>query len=132
MFLGPSEVGYFIEQVGLSAQSFGVAPDDVTAVGKLLTTTFDTKCAAAATVIPAQGAQLQAICTADDCPAAADANCSAYGSSPGEPANATAAAGSASSSPSAKSGGVVRGGWGAGGVVLAAAVVGAAVLRLVI
>lgn len=98
MDLDPNEVGYFIQQVGLSAQSFGVAPDDVTAVGKLLTETFDGKCAAAATVISAQGAQLQAICIADDCPMAAQANCSAYGPSPGKPANATS--GGASSPPS--------------------------------
>ena len=101
MDLGPNEVGYFIQQVGLSAQSFGVTPDDVTAVGNLLTTTFDGKCAAAATVIPSQGAQLQAICTADNCPMAANANCSAYGSNPGEPANATTG-GTSASTPSSK------------------------------
>ena len=97
MNLDPNEVGYFIQQVGLSAQSFGVTPDDITAVANLLTTTFDSKCAAATTIIPSQGAQLQAICTADECPMAAQANCSAYGPSPGEPANATS--GGTSSSP---------------------------------
>jgi len=98
MDLDSNEVGYFIQQVGLSATSFGVTTDDATAVGELLTTTFDKKCSAAATVIPSQGSQLQAICTADDCPMAANANCSAYDANPGEPANATAASGSPSSS----------------------------------
>ena len=98
MDLDAHEVGYFIQQVGLSAQSFGVSSDDVAAVGNLLTTTFDGKCSAAATVIPAQGAQLQAICTANDCPMAANANCPAYGANPGRPANATSASGSPSSS----------------------------------
>jgi hypothetical protein len=98
MDLDANEVGYFIQQVGLSATSFGVTTDDATAVGQLLTTTFDSKCSAAATVIPSQGPQLQAICTADGCPMAANANCSAYDANPGEPANATAASGSPSSS----------------------------------
>jgi hypothetical protein len=104
MDLDANEVGYFIQQVGLSAQSFGVASDDVTAVGNLLTTTFDGKCSAAAAVIPDQGLQLQAICTADDCPMATNANCSAYGPSPGEPANATSSDGA--SSPSSTGGAI--------------------------
>lgn len=89
MALDANEVGYFIQQVGLSAQSFGVTNDDVAAVGKLLSATFDVKCAAPATVIPVQGDQLQSICTADDCTIAQNASCSSYASFPGQPANAT-------------------------------------------
>ena len=98
MGLDANEVGYFITQVGLAAQSFGVAAADITAVGTLLEGVFDVKCGAATTVIPAQGAQLQSICTADDCGMAKNASCSAYGTVPGAPANATGTA--ASSSPS--------------------------------
>ncbi|KZP26127.1 hypothetical protein FIBSPDRAFT_782345 [Athelia psychrophila] len=104
MGLDANEVGYFITQVGLSAQSFGVAAADVTAVGTLLEGVFDVKCAAATTVIPAQGAQLQSICTADDCPTAANASCSAYGTVPSQPASATGSA-SGSRSTSAPAGG---------------------------
>ena len=62
MGLGAAEVGYFIEQVGLAAASFGVADADVTAVGMALNSLFGYKCAAAATVVPSQGDALQAIC----------------------------------------------------------------------
>lgn len=78
MDLSPAEVGYFIEQVAMSAASFGVAQSDLDAVGKALTSTFDVKCAAPAVVVPAQGAQLQSICIQDSCPLAANNTCSAY------------------------------------------------------
>ena len=93
MALGPNEVGYFIQQVGLAAQSFGVAQEDVTAVGTLLTSVFDVKCAPLTPVIPANGPQLQSICTADDCDQSPNANCSAYDTFPGQPANATSSNG---------------------------------------
>lgn len=111
MGLDANEVGYFIQQVGLSAQSFGVATADITAVGKLLSSVFDVKCGAPAVVIPAQGAQLQSICTADDCPTAANASCSSYATFPGEPKTATTtqmsptSTGSSGSSGSGSSGG---------------------------
>lgn len=79
MALDPYQVGYFITQVGLSAASFGVAADDVTAVGMALANLFGHRCAPPTTVVPAQGAQLQAICVADTCPLSPEAaNCSAY------------------------------------------------------
>lgn len=106
MGLDANEVGYFIAQVGLSAQSFGVAPADVAAVGALLEGVFGVKCAAATTVIPAQGAQLQSVCTGAGCAMAANASCAAYGSVPGQPANATgAAAGSVPTGSPTKSSG---------------------------
>ncbi|KAF7973044.1 hypothetical protein HWV62_16330 [Athelia sp. TMB] len=91
MGLDVNEVGYFITQVGLAAQSFGVTNADVSAVGSLLESLFDVKCAAATTVIPAQGAQLQSICIADNCPTAPNATCSAYAAVT-SPASATAPA----------------------------------------
>jgi hypothetical protein len=78
MDLSSAEVGYFIEQVAMSAASFGVAQSDLMVVGDALTKTFDVKCAAPAVVVPAQGAQLQSICIADDCPLAANNTCAAY------------------------------------------------------
>lgn len=72
------QVTYFIQQVGLSAASFGVAPADVQYVGTALMQLFGYKCAPPMTVIPAQGAQLQAICIANNCPTAANATCAAY------------------------------------------------------
>lgn len=78
MDLDAYEVGYFIEQVGLSAASFGVADADVQAVGMALTKLFDYRCAPATTAIPAQGSQLQSICIADNCLLSPNATCSAY------------------------------------------------------
>lgn len=102
MDLGPNDMGYFIEQVGLSAASFGVADADVTAVGKALTTLFDYKCEPAETVIKAQGPQLQSICIADQCPLSPNATCSAYQPAiePGV-ANSTLAMGEGNSSSTA-------------------------------
>lgn len=78
MDLDAYEVGYFIEQVGLSAASFGVATADVEAVGMALNALFGYKCAPPVTVIPAQGAVLESICIAADCPTAPNATCSSY------------------------------------------------------
>ncbi|KAF1356369.1 hypothetical protein BDV97DRAFT_276865, partial [Delphinella strobiligena] len=78
MDLDSAEVGYFIQQVGLAAESFGVAAADVQVVATALETIFDVKCAPATTVIPAQGAQLQSICQAEDCALAPNASCAAY------------------------------------------------------
>jgi hypothetical protein len=70
MDLSLAEVTWFIEQVGLSATSFGVAMEDVTLVGAALMKLFGYKCSPATTVIPAQGAALQSICDGDMCPMA--------------------------------------------------------------
>lgn len=64
MALDQYEVGYFIQQVGLSALSFGVTKDDATAVGEALTKTFDRRCSAPAAVLPNATAEPQAICIA--------------------------------------------------------------------
>lgn len=78
MALDQYQVGYFIQQVGLSAASFGVATEDVAAVGMALTKLFDYKCAPPTTVVPAGGAKLQSICIVDTCPLSPNATCSAY------------------------------------------------------
>lgn len=105
MDLDSDEVGYFIQQVGLSAASFGVTKDDVTAAGMLLDNMFNRKCAAAAPLAPGAPAELQAICIADDCQQASNANCSAYGTIAGEPVNATSTAPSPTTTATGSAGG---------------------------
>lgn len=105
MALDSAQVGYFITQVGLSAASFGVAESDITIVANSLTKVFDYKCAPPAIVVPSQGAQLQSICTADDCMTSPNSTCSSYDSVM-EPAvaNATLAMGEGSNSTSSSNG----------------------------
>jgi len=86
MDLSYAQVGYFIQQVALSGASFGVAESDLAGVGTALNSLFGYRCAAAVTVIPAQGPQLQSICTdAATCPLAPNNTCSAYDTTISEP-----------------------------------------------
>jgi len=78
MALSYAENTYFIQQVGLAAQSFGVADSDIQKVAMSLSKAFNYRCAPAITLAPALGSQLQSICTAEDCPVAANSTCSAY------------------------------------------------------
>ena len=64
MALNAYQVQYFIQQVGLSAASFGVATEDVTAVGEALQGYFGVKCAPETEIIMGQGKELQSICIA--------------------------------------------------------------------
>lgn len=79
MDLSYAEVTYFINQVALSAMSFGVAKEDLTAVGTALNGLFNVRCEPPMTVVPAQGAQLQSICIDETCPLAPNSTCSSYG-----------------------------------------------------
>jgi hypothetical protein len=78
MDLDPAEFGYFVQQVGLAATSFGVTEDDVTAVAGALQKLFGYKCSPPATVIPEMGPTLNSICQNDKCPLDPMATCSAY------------------------------------------------------
>jgi len=78
MDLDPSEMGYFITQVGLAATSFGVSKEDVTAVAEALNKLFNYRCSPATTVIPEQGPTLNSICQNEQCPLDPMAQCSAY------------------------------------------------------
>jgi hypothetical protein len=78
MDLDPSEMGYFITQVGLAATSFGVSKEDVTVVAEALTKLFNYRCSPATTVIPEQGPTLNSICQNEQCPIDPMAQCSAY------------------------------------------------------
>jgi len=102
MDLDVYEVSYFIQQVGLAAASFGVAMDDVDAVGKALMNAFGYRCAPPAIVIPAQGMQLESICIAANCPLAPNATCSMYQSNITMP-SAVSGNGSMASASSTKS-----------------------------
>lgn len=78
MDLNQYQVGYFIQQVGLSAASFGVTTEDVTAVGMALNKIFGYRCSPPTVVVPSQGPQLESVCVADTCPLAMNATCSMY------------------------------------------------------
>lgn len=64
MALDPYEVQYFIQQVGLAAASFGVAMEDVQAVGESLQNAFGFKCAPKTNITPDWKPELQSICIA--------------------------------------------------------------------
>lgn len=79
MDLNLAEMTYFIQQVGMSAASFGVAESDVKAVGEALNKLFNVRCAPPTEVIKGQGQQLQSICINEDtCPLAQNAVCDKY------------------------------------------------------
>ncbi|KAL1613236.1 hypothetical protein SLS60_001468 [Paraconiothyrium brasiliense] len=78
MNLDPSEFGYFVQQVGMAATSFGVTEDDVSSVAMALQKLFGYKCSPPTTVIPEQGATLNSICQNDKCPLDPMATCAAY------------------------------------------------------
>jgi hypothetical protein len=100
MDLSYAEVGYFITQVALSAASFGVAQSDLQIVGAALGSIFDVRCAPPTVIIPAQGAQLQSICTDMTCPLAKNDTCGLYQTNITEPASATNTATATASSSS--------------------------------
>ena len=64
MALDAYEVGYFIQQVGLSAASFGVTASDVNVVAIALQHTFGYRCSKPAAPLPKTKKELQAICIA--------------------------------------------------------------------
>ena len=64
MALDNNEVQYFIQQVGLSAKSFGVSEDDIEKVGEALNKYFGYRCSPPTSVLPDKKAELQSICIA--------------------------------------------------------------------
>ncbi|KAF8848061.1 hypothetical protein BDZ45DRAFT_664989 [Acephala macrosclerotiorum] len=78
MDLSHAEVTWFIDQVALSAMSFGVAKDDLAVVGTALNSLFNYRCAPPTVVVPAQGPQLQSICIDSTCPILPNGTCSSY------------------------------------------------------
>jgi len=78
MDLNAAQMGYFIQQVALAAQSFGVSQTDVMAVGQSLNSLFNVRCAPPATAIPEQGPQLQPICIDPNCAQSPNPQCGSY------------------------------------------------------
>ncbi|TGO41113.1 hypothetical protein BHYA_0026g00190 [Botrytis hyacinthi] len=78
MYLSDAEVNYFIEQVALSAASFGVSDSDLMTIGYSLQQSFGYRCLPPTTVVPSQGGQLQSICTDNTCPLAPNNTCAYY------------------------------------------------------
>lgn len=62
MALDAAEVGYFIQQVGLAATSFGVTQSDAAAVGSALMSAFGYRCLPPASIPSFETAELQSIC----------------------------------------------------------------------
>ncbi|TKA83237.1 hypothetical protein B0A55_02956 [Friedmanniomyces simplex] len=73
MALDPYDFGYFVQQVALSAASFGVAEADLEYVGGALGNLFGHRCSAATSIAPGEAATLQVICIT-----APNATCSLY------------------------------------------------------
>lgn len=70
MSLTHDENGYFIQQVGLSATSFGVTAEDATAVGNLLDGKFNVRCGPIESYPPGYRPASQSICLDPSCPLA--------------------------------------------------------------
>jgi len=75
MDLNPTEMAYFITQVGTAAASFGVTTADVTALGSALTSYFDYRCGPTVAIVPGASPQSQSICQDASCPVYANATC---------------------------------------------------------
>ncbi len=80
MNLTAADLGYFITQVALAAESLGVASSDVDKVGVALTTTFTKLCLAPSVIVPGVPATYQdpAICNDVSCSKAMSDSCNAY------------------------------------------------------
>jgi len=80
MNLTAADLGYFITQVALAAESLGVASSDVDKVGVALATTFTELCLAPSVIVPGVPAAYQdpAICQDVSCSKAMSDSCNAY------------------------------------------------------
>ena len=78
MRLSHNQMGYFIEQVGMSASSFGAAKADVDMVGAALTKVFDYQCSPPYALASDVPADLQSICIGTGCPLDPMPDCAAY------------------------------------------------------
>lgn len=78
MNLTAADLGYFIEQVALAAESLGVAATDVDMVGVALATTFTELCSPPVALVAGVPAQVQAICNDVTCSKSVVNSCNAY------------------------------------------------------
>lgn len=107
MNLDETEMNYFIQQVGLSATSFGVSTEDATAVGNSLNKTFNYRCSPPTVLGQGFANVSQSICLAAECMEANPSDCTQSGDSyPNGTSNvAPQSAASSSGSSSGGSGG---------------------------
>ncbi|KAK3117698.1 hypothetical protein LTR53_000627 [Teratosphaeriaceae sp. CCFEE 6253] len=78
MALDPYDFGFFVQQVALSAASYGVALADLEIVGDQLYEAFGYRCSALNTFVPESQPALQSICITDDCLIEGNSTCSLY------------------------------------------------------
>ena len=78
MRLTAADLGYFIQQVALAAESLGVAKQDVDKVGVALATVFTELCSPPEALVPGIRPQVQAICNDPSCSKAQTDNCVFY------------------------------------------------------
>lgn len=81
MNLDRDQMNYFIQQVGLSAMSFGVSMEDATTVGNSLNMTFNYRCEPPMVIAQGFANVSQSICLAGSCPEASPSNCMQMGDS---------------------------------------------------
>lgn len=89
MDLGPNELGYFVQQVAMSAASFGVAKEDLEMVGMALNQLFGLRCSPPTAAVPPTDKELQAICIKDTCPLSPNPVCDQYGAAVAPVPNST-------------------------------------------
>ncbi|KAL2826529.1 hypothetical protein BJY01DRAFT_255993 [Aspergillus pseudoustus] len=83
MNLDINQMNFFINQVRDSAISLGIDADDAAVLVDTLNTSFNTRCSPATIITSQTGpigdtAELHAVCIADNCPLAPQADCAAY------------------------------------------------------
>jgi len=77
MDLDANQIGWFIQQVGLAAASFGVTQADVTTIGTTLNTVFNYRCSPPVNLVGTSA--LQSICdNPEKCPLDPNAMCQLY------------------------------------------------------
>ncbi|KAJ6259649.1 hypothetical protein Dda_5287 [Drechslerella dactyloides] len=78
MNLGPTQFGYFIQEISLAAAAIGFEEDDVQGFASKLNTTFGQRCAPKQAVLPNSEPDLQSLCIDITCPLALGGICPAY------------------------------------------------------
>jgi len=106
MALDPNELGYFIQQVGLAAQSVGLTSDEAEVIMTNMNAGLNYRCRPDSALFPGGVVGPQSICTDESCPLAPNYDCSVYdfdnGTSP-QPQLVNGGSSASSSSASATS-----------------------------
>ncbi|KAK6344321.1 hypothetical protein TWF696_007961 [Orbilia brochopaga] len=78
MNLGPSQLGYFIQEISLAAAAIGFEDDDIQGFASNLNSTFGQRCSRRQAVLPNSEPDLQSLCLDISCPLALGSICPAY------------------------------------------------------